>query len=667
MKLIDNLKTRTKLIANSSASSLITITLVIVGLYCLFTLNQGIQTIYFDGVVPLNQIKTVNVDLANTRGDIYRYLVVPTERAQLKAAIAEKMNDIASTIEDFSSTNLSHEEEVELSAYREKMSAFQSALDEYFRLVDSGNDQAALASLGSGGKLLSARQALSVPLNKLQEINSAIMEQSVQSTARVYDIGRITLVAACFLSLFLGILFTIVITRSITMPLKVMTDILVRLSDGDISFKVDNSIDRKDELGIALKALLQTKEYLEEMAAAALKISENNLTVVVTSHSANDELGNAFKKMVTNLKQVIGQISDTANHLAGASNQLASASNQAAQATDQIAATMQQVAKGTSQQSESISRTAQSADQMGRAIDGVAKGAQDQSTAVARASQITATITSAIQQIAANSEKSAELASTAAQNAHEGVETVQRTIRGMQTIKDKVGVSAEKVREMGQRSDQIGIIVETIDDIASQTNLLALNAAIEAARAGEHGKGFAVVADEVRKLAERSSIATKEIANLVRGIQQTVADAVKAMDQSTAEIELGVDHANQSDGALKNILAAAETVSHQVEEITQAAKHINTSSNELVASVDSVSAVVEENTAATEEMSANSSEVTQAMESIASVSEENSAAVEEVSASTEEMSAQAEEVSASAQELNGISQTLQDIVSKFAI
>lgn len=646
---------------------MITIALAVVGLYCLFTLNQGIQTIYFDGVVPLNQIKTVNVDLANTRGDIYRYLVVPTERAQIRASIEEKMSKIASTIEDFSGTNLSHEEEVELSVYREKMSVFRSALDKYFRLVDSGNDQAALTSLGSGGELLSARQALSVPLNKLQEINSVVMEQSVQSAAKVYDLGRIILVAAGIFSLLLGISFTVVITRSITRPLKVMTDILVRLSVGDISFKVDSSIERRDELGIALKALLQTKEYLEETAAAALKISENNLTVVVTPHSAKDELGNAFKKMVSNLREMIGQITNTAGDLDNASDQLASASNQAARATDQIAATMQQVAKGTSQQSESISRTAQSADQMGRAIDGVAKGAQDQSVAVARASQITTVITSAIQQIAANSEKSANLASAAAKDALEGVGTVQRTIQGMQTIKDKVGVSAEKVREMGQRSDQIGIIVETIDDIASQTNLLALNAAIEAARAGEHGKGFAVVADEVRKLAERSSIATKEIANLVRGIQQTVTDAVKAMDQSTAEIELGVDHANQSDEALKNILAAAETVSRQVEEITRAAKDINDSSNELVASVDSVSAVVEENTAATEEMSANSTEVAQAMESIASVSEENSAAVEEVSASTEEMSAQVEEVSASAQELSSISQALQNIVGKFTI
>ncbi len=248
-----------------------------------------------------------------------------------------------------------------------------------------------------------------------------------------------------------------------------------------------------------------------------------------------------------------------------------------------------------------------------------------------------------------------------------GSQTVEQTIRGMHIIQEKVSLSAKRVQEMGTRSEEIGAIVATIDDIASQTNLLALNAAIEAARAGEHGKGFAVVADEVRKLAERSTSATGEIADLIKGIQTTVNEAVSAMNEGTQEVNVGVEKANEAGTALKEILNASEAVSRQADLASEAVGEMTLASSELVGAIDSVSAIVEELTAASEEMSASSAEVTQSFESIAAVSEENSASVEEVSASTEEMNAQSEEVNASAQNLSDLANDLQAIVSTFKL
>jgi len=200
---------------------------------------------------------------------------------------------------------------------------------------------------------------------------------------------------------------------------------------------------------------------------------------------------------------------------------------------------------------------------MSRAIDGVAQGAQEQASAISKSSTSTAQLSSAIQQGSEIVQEVSHESTTASETAISVVQTVQETIYGIQAIKETVDLSAQKVQEMGARSNQIGAIVDTIDDIASQTNMLALNAAIEADRAGEYGKGFAVVADEVRRLAERSSSATKEINELIKNIQNTITEAVSAMNKGTQEVEMGVSRANTAGEALNVILQAVERVGQQ--------------------------------------------------------------------------------------------------------
>jgi len=451
-------------------------------------------------------------------------------------------------------------------------------------------------------------------------------------------------------------------------PIKVLQDAAKKLAQGETSTTgLEKVANRPDELGDVGKAFNELVQFYDEISNVSQEVAQGNLQVDVKLRSEKDVLGNAIHHMIDSLRQLIGRLAESASKLNDASNQLASVATQAGQATNQIASTVQQVAKGTSQQSESINRTASSVEQMSRAISGVAKGAQEQAQAVAKASSITSQISTTVQKVAGNAQAMVKDSLESTSVAQSGAKTVEETVQGMEQIKTKVNISAQKVEDMGQRSNQIGAIVETIEDIASQTNLLALNAAIEAARAGEHGKGFAVVADEVRKLAERSSHATKEIAELVKSIRNSVSEAINAMSETLKEVEAGASKSSQAGQALAAIIKTAESVKQQAELTAEAARLMDSASNELVSAMDSVSAVVEENTAATEQMAASSNEVTEAIENIASVSEENSAAIEEVSASAEEMSAQVQEVMASAQALAQMAQSLQELVNQFKL
>ncbi len=673
MKFLGNIKTKPRLIGSFLLVALLIVVVGVISLMGMQNINKEMTGLYDDRTVPIQELAKMESSLMSFRGDLMKFMLLPDQREAIKKTMESEKSVIQQNLSMFrSSSNLSKEEQALVVAFESDVNDFYVAVSAIEQNMAEGNDAEAIKSISDGGDAAIARFSASENIQKLVSLNDQFAKAAKQSGDTTFKNSLWLLIGFLVICIALALALGFVIANDITLPLSIATNTAHKVSLGDLIRDMDAKkrelvISRKDEVGDLGRNIISMIKYLQEIGVITESISRNDLSVGVTLRSEKDELGYSLTKMLESLRLSIGEITDNANGLSTAAGQLAEAADQAGQATNQINLTIQQVARGTSDQADGVNKTASATDQMTKAIEGVARGAQEQSRAIERAAEITTQMNAAILQLTENIKNVSEESRNSENAAQSGVITVEETLRGMQNIKARVGVSTEKVQEMGQRSGEIGAIVETIEDIASQTNLLALNAAIEAARAGEHGKGFAVVADEVRKLAERSSQATKEIGSLISSIQQTVSDAVKAMDESTREVDAGVASANKAGSALSDILEAAQSVNKLAGQAGAAADEMNIASSELVASVDSVSAVVEENTAATEQMTANASEVSEAIESIASVSEENSAAIEEVSASTEEMSAQVEEVTASAQSLAELARSLQGVANRFKL
>ncbi|MBL8913499.1 MAG: methyl-accepting protein [Archangium sp.] len=458
---------------------------------------------------------------------------------------------------------------------------------------------------------------------------------------------RKTLLIALVMSVLIFMALVTVLSRLLIIgPLATMRAMAMRLAEADLSGRVEGAPTRElDELAESLNSIGQglrdtlgrVRGVAESVAQVIDQISRSASTTTSGASTVLTRVEETSSAMVEMLSSLKG-IAENVEVLYQSAEESSSSIMEMSTTNDEVAANVTKMAASVEETTSAIEQTTYSIKEVARNVEDLLKNTEATNSSI-REMDI------AIGQVETNAYETARLSEQVSKDAETGMESIQKTIVGIDRIKDSSKTASSVIDSLGRRIGEIGNIVDVIDDVAEQTNLLALNAAIIAAQAGEHGKGFAVVADEIKDLSERTAASTKEIADLIRAVQAESRNAATAMNTGVRSVEEGVVLGREAEGALRKIQDSAKNSTQMVKAIARATVEQARGSKDVTAAVERVRETIEQINKATNEQARGS-------EQVMKVAEQMKLLTQHVKRSVEEQSHGGKQISRSIENIN---------------
>jgi methyl-accepting chemotaxis protein len=379
---------------------------------------------------------------------------------------------------------------------------------------------------GQGKKLM---DEIRQQTREMQKEETALLQVRAAATSERARLAQSVIVYGTFAAFVLMTIAAWLITQNISGPLKSISSVAERLAVGNMSVALVAS-DRSDEVGALTTAFSRMIGSLQEMAAVAQQIAAGDLRMKVVPQCQDDVLGSAFASMLENLRRMTRELSEGVSVLASSASE--------------IMAAMTQVASASSETAAAVTETTATVEEVKQTIEVSTDKARSVSEAAQQASQIS----------------------------QDGRKAVDDSIEAMHRIHENMESIAESIVRLSEQSQAIGEIISTVNDLSEQSNLLAVNAAIEAAKAGEHGKGFAVVAQEVKSLAEQSKQATAQVRTILGDIQKATSGAVMATEHGSKAVATGMQLSNEVGESIRLVAEGIDSAARAASQIAASAQ-----------------------------------------------------------------------------------------------